>query len=86
MKFGVRELLFLFVLLAMPIASFVYVFKPRNDDIRQAKHEIEVKQIHSDVFEGLDLVAETAGIGAHEGWRDEDTVRGRRPGVGAGFS
>ena len=44
MRFGIRELIFLMVLLAVPVASFLYVFKPRNDEIRQATEEIEIKK------------------------------------------
>jgi type IV pilus assembly protein PilO len=44
MRFGLRELIFFVVLLAVPVASFIYVFKPRNQEIQQAKAEIESKQ------------------------------------------
>jgi type IV pilus assembly protein PilO len=44
MKFGFRELVFFIVLLAVPAASGFYVFKPRNEEIRQAEKEIQVKQ------------------------------------------
>lgn len=44
MRFGIRELIFMVVLLAVPLASYVYVFKPRNEEIRTAKQEVEVKQ------------------------------------------
>lgn len=43
MRFGLRELIFLVVLLAVPVASFVFVFKPRNEEIRQAEREVEIK-------------------------------------------
>lgn len=44
MRFGIREVIFLIVLLAVPVASFVYVFSPRNAEITQAREEIAVKQ------------------------------------------
>ncbi|MDX2115424.1 MAG: type 4a pilus biogenesis protein PilO [Planctomycetota bacterium] len=44
MNVGLRELLFLAVLLAMPICSYVFVFRPQNADIRTARGEIEHKQ------------------------------------------
>jgi len=43
MRFGLREIIFLIVLLSVPVASFVFVFKPRNDEIRTATKEVEVK-------------------------------------------
>ncbi|MFG0328724.1 MAG: type 4a pilus biogenesis protein PilO [Phycisphaerales bacterium] len=44
MRFGVREILFVFVLLAIPVASFMLVFKPRNAEIQEAKEEISRKR------------------------------------------
>jgi len=44
MRFGVREVIFLVVLLVVPVASYFYVFKPRNEEIKQAQHEVEIKQ------------------------------------------
>ncbi len=44
MKFGLRELLFLMVLVAMPLSAYFFLFKPQNDDIIKAKREIEVKE------------------------------------------
>ena len=43
MRFGLRELIFLVVLLSVPVASFVFVFKPRNDEIKQATREVDIK-------------------------------------------
>ncbi|MGI9013942.1 MAG: type 4a pilus biogenesis protein PilO [Phycisphaerales bacterium] len=43
MRFGFRELLFVLVLLSVPLASFMFVFKPRNNEIQQAKKEVEIK-------------------------------------------
>lgn len=40
MRFGIRELILLGVLLAMPVASYVLVFQPQNDQIEQAQREI----------------------------------------------
>lgn len=44
MRFGPRELLFLLVLLAVPVLSYLYLFKPRNAEIEQAKLEIQHKE------------------------------------------
>jgi type IV pilus assembly protein PilO len=44
-KFGFRELIFVAVLLAMPISSYWFVFKPRNEQITQARKEIEHKEL-----------------------------------------
>lgn len=44
MKFGLREVVLLIVLVAVPVASFFLVFKPQNDAIERAAAEIEHKQ------------------------------------------
>ena len=44
MRFGIRELLFLIVLFALPVAAYIWVFKPRNQEIEQARVEIQQKQ------------------------------------------
>lgn len=44
MQFGIRELLFLGLLLAMPMASYFFVFQPRNEWKVQARAEIRQKQ------------------------------------------
>ena len=44
MQFGIREIVFLIVLLAMPISSYFFVFKPQNEEIARAKGEIEHKE------------------------------------------
>ncbi|MBL9120913.1 MAG: type 4a pilus biogenesis protein PilO [Phycisphaerae bacterium] len=43
-RFGMRELIFMGVLLAVPIASYFFVFSPRNGQIRSAKSEISQKE------------------------------------------
>lgn len=44
MRFGIREMIFFFVLLLVPAASFLFVFKPRNEEIQQAQEEMARKQ------------------------------------------
>lgn len=44
MHFGLRELIFLVVLIAMPVSSFWFVFRPQNAEIEQAKLEIQHKE------------------------------------------
>ena len=44
MRFGTREILFLLVLLAVPLASWWFVFKAQNEEISQANQEIEHKE------------------------------------------
>lgn len=44
MKFGTREIVFVLLLLAMPVAAYVFVFRPRNVQIAEARVEIQQKQ------------------------------------------
>lgn len=48
MRFGVREFIFILVLMAVPVASFFLVFKPQNERINLARQEIHVKQSRMD--------------------------------------
>lgn len=44
MRLGMREIVFVLLLLAMPVAAYFFVFQPRNEQIRQARAEITSKQ------------------------------------------
>ena len=44
MRFGIREAIFLVLLLATPIAAYVFLFGPRNAMISEARAEIRQKQ------------------------------------------
>lgn len=61
MQLGIRELVFLAVLLAVPIAAYVYVFKPRNEEITEAREEIVLKQARLDQL--AQVVARIEDIG-----------------------
>ena len=42
---GMRDLAFVAVLIAVPIASYFFVFKPRNEEIAKARAEISAKNV-----------------------------------------
>lgn len=42
---GMRDLAFVAVLIAVPIASYFFVFAPRNDEIAKARAEINAKNV-----------------------------------------
>jgi type IV pilus assembly protein PilO len=44
MKFGIREFILMMVLLALPIASYILVFSPVNEQITKAQKEIDQKR------------------------------------------
>lgn len=68
MKFGLRELVFLIVLLSVPVASFVFVFKPRNEEIRQASNEIDHKTEKLEQLREVSRRIENIGVAIEE-WR-----------------
>jgi type IV pilus assembly protein PilO len=67
MRFGLRELVFLIVLVAVPVVSWLYVFKPRNDDIKEARNEIAVKQARLDRLEEMQAEIEDLGLAVEQG-------------------
>ncbi len=44
MRIGIRELIFFLLLLAMPVAAYLFVFEPRNQQIEEAMQEIHQKE------------------------------------------
>ena len=69
MRFGLRELIFLVVLLSVPVASFVFVFKPRNDEIRQASREVELKTTKLDMLNQVNSRIDNLSEAIEE-WRE----------------
>lgn len=57
MRFGLREVIFLLLLIGMPVAAYFFVFKPRNEKMTEARAEIVNKQAKLD-----QLQKETAQI------------------------
>ena len=45
MKFGLRELLFFGLLIAIPIGAYYWVFKPSNENWHRQKAQIKVKEL-----------------------------------------
>jgi type IV pilus assembly protein PilO len=45
MRFGMREILFLLLLVAIPVGAWWFVFHPRNLQIAQAKEQIQEKRL-----------------------------------------
>ena len=44
MKFGIRELLFMVLLLAIPAGAYLWVFKPVNEHVESQRQAIETKE------------------------------------------
>ncbi len=79
MRLGFRELIFLIVLLAVPIASYVYVFKPRNVEIQQANSEIETKRERLNRFQEVAVHLQDLGRAIDEGKDAIETIEEKLP-------
>lgn len=69
MRLGPKELLMLFVLAAVPLASYFLVFKPQNDRIEQARGEIThwqsvLTKLREETARNADLERANAEMGA----------------------
>lgn len=79
MRFGIRELVFFLVLLAVPVAAYFYLFKPHNEDIRQAKAEIEVKQAHLNTLAELTARIDDIGLEIERGKESIALIEAKLP-------
>ncbi len=79
MKFGLREFIFFLVLLAVPVASYFYVFKPRNDEIRKANEEIAMKQSRLDTLAAVASKIDDIGLEIERGRESVKTVEEKLP-------
>ncbi len=67
MRFGLREIIFFVVLLAVPVASFLVLFKPRNEEISEVNDEIQEKQVKLDRVQEISSQIEDIGKEIEEG-------------------
>jgi type IV pilus assembly protein PilO len=79
MRFGLRELIFFAVLLAVPVASFVYVFKPRNAEIKVAQAEIDVKQAKLTQLEEITRQIDDIGLEIEKGAESIAQIEAKLP-------
>ena len=79
MRLGFREFIFLIVLLAVPIASYFYVFKPRNVEMQQARTEMEVKRDRLERFQEVAAHLEDLGRAIDEGKDAIETIEEKLP-------
>ncbi len=79
MQFGSREVIFLIVLLVVPVASYFYVFKPRNHEIRQAQIEVENKQAKLDNLREVTAKIDDIGLAIEQGRAAIQLVEAKLP-------
>ncbi len=79
MRFGIREIIFLIVLLAVPVASFIYVFKPRNEQISSAKMEVEQKEQRLNQLREMTTKLEDIGREIERGRESIEVIEAKLP-------
>lgn len=79
MKFGLRELFFFAVLLAVPVAAWLCLFKPRNDDIAKAKAEIAVKQANLEKLAQVTSRISDIGLAIEQGRESIELIEAKLP-------
>jgi Tfp pilus assembly protein PilO len=79
MRLGLREVIFLVVLLVVPVASYFYVFKPRNSEIRQAQTEVEIKQTKLEKLREVTEKIEDIGLAIEQGREAINLVEAKLP-------
>lgn len=79
MRFGLRELIFMIVLLAVPVASWWYVFKPRNAEIEQAKIEVLTKQNKLDKLREVAKKIDDIGLAIEQGHEAVELIEAKLP-------
>lgn len=79
MQFGLRELIFLVVLLAVPVASYIFVFKPRNIEINRAQEEITVKQTRLDQLAEVASKIDDIGLAIEAGRESIEKIEAKLP-------
>lgn len=79
MQFGIRVFIFFVVLLAVPLASFWYVFKPRNAEIAQAKQEISVKEERLNRLQAVAMKISDMREAIVQGQRDIEAIEQQLP-------
>ncbi len=62
MRFGIHELIFFIVLLAVPVASYIYVFDPRRAEIAAAEEENHVKRARLDKLQEMNTRLEDLNL------------------------
>lgn len=79
MRLGFREFIFFLVLLAVPVASYFYVFKPRNDDIAQARKEIQDKQDRLDTLAAVAAKIDDMQLAIEQGRESIELIEAKLP-------
>lgn len=79
MRFGAREFLFVLVLLAVPVASWWFVFKVQNEEIAQANQEINHKESMLEKLDQATAMSEDLAKINEDIWTEIQVIESRLP-------
>lgn len=79
MRFGTREFVFFLVLLAVPLASWWFVFKAQNEEIAQAKQEIEHKEAMLEKLDAATAQTDDLAKVNEDIWKEIQVIESRLP-------
>ena len=79
MRFGAREFLFVLVLLAVPVASWWFVFKVQNEEIAQANQEISHKESMLEKLDQATAMSEDLAKINQDIWKVIQVIESRLP-------
>ena len=79
MRMGFREVVFLIVLLVVPVASYIYVFKPRNEEIKLAQKEVEQKRERLAKLQEVSTRIDDIGLAIEQGRRAVELIEAKLP-------
>lgn len=79
MRIGVREIVFLLVLLVVPVASYIYVFKPRNAQIDQVQKEVHVKKAKLDRLNEVSSRIDDINLAIQQGRKAIELIESKLP-------
>ncbi len=79
MRMGFREVVFLIVLLVVPVASYIYVFKPRNAEIKLAHKEVEQKRERLAKLQEVSARIDDIGLAIEQGRQAVELIEAKLP-------
>jgi len=79
MRFGTREFVFILVLLAVPLASWWFVFRAQNEEIGQAMKEIDHKEAMLEKLDAATAQSEDLAKLNEDIWREIQVIESRLP-------
>lgn len=79
MRFGIREFIFFAILFAVPVAAYFYLFKPKNEEIAQARSEMKVKLARLNTLDEVVSKIDDIGLAIENGRESIELIEAKLP-------